>query len=113
MKLAGSWGGAIVLALIAGGVYAVCHWKFRSATEPAAQYRTTEVVRGDIAQLVTASGQVEPVINVQVGSQISGTIDRIYVDYNSFVTNGQILAQIDPASYETALKQSEAVHDRQ
>lgn len=107
MKLSGTWKGVFVLLVAGACAFALYHWKFRSTPQSIAQYRTAEILRGDIQQLVTASGQVEPVINVLVGSQISGTIDRIYVDYNSFVTNGQILAQIDPASYHTALKQTE------
>jgi HlyD family secretion protein len=108
MKISTLVKGTVVLALIAAAAYAVYFWKKGQPSNATAQYRTATVAQGDIRQLVTASGQVEPVVNVLVGSQISGTIERILVDYNSIVTNGQVLAQIDPASYRTSLKQAEA-----
>jgi HlyD family secretion protein len=97
---------SLILVVVVGAA-AVAYLKIERPANAAPEYRTAPVTRGDIRQLVTASGQVEPVINVQVGSQISGTIESLYVDYNSLVTNGQILAQIDPAVYRTALKQAE------
>jgi HlyD family secretion protein len=96
----------LILAVVVA-VAAIAYFKYDRPDDIAPEYRTAPVGRGDIRQLVTASGQVEPVINVQVGSQISGTIERLFVDYNSMVTNGQVLAQIDPAIYRTALKQAE------
>lgn len=71
-------------------------------------YQTTPVVRGDLTQLVTATGQLNPVTNVQVGSQISGTIAKLYVDFNSAVTAGQVVAQIDDATYRAVVLQAEA-----
>lgn len=71
------------------------------------EFRTAPVVRGALRQIVTASGQLEPVINVEVGSQISGPLEEIYVDFNSIVTNQQPLARIDARSYENALKQAQ------
>ena len=72
-----------------------------------AEYQTTAVTRGDITQVVTATGQLNPVINVQVGSQISGTIEKLFADFNSAVTNGQVIAQLDPATYQAILHQTE------
>jgi len=92
--------GVIVLAAL--GLWFV---KFRSNGAP--QYQTTPVVRGDVTQLVTATGQLNPVTNVQVGCQISGTIAKLYADWNSPVTNGQLVAQIDPATYLADLHQAE------
>ena len=71
-------------------------------------YQTTPVTRGELTQLVTATGQLNPVTNVQVGSQISGTIAKLFADYNSAVTAGQVVAQIDPATYTAATQQAEA-----
>jgi HlyD family secretion protein len=96
----------LILAAVLAAA-AIAYVRFNRTDEAAPEYRTSRLVRGEIRQLATASGQVEPVINVQVGSQISGTIERLFVDYNSMVTNGQVLAQIDPAIYRTALKQAE------
>jgi HlyD family secretion protein len=72
------------------------------------EYRTAEVSRGDLVQSVTASGQLNPVLNVQVGSQISGIIQQLYADFNSTVTQAQVIAELDPATYLAALHQAEA-----
>lgn len=75
-------------------------------------YRTEPVTRGDVQQTVTATGTVNPVTTVQVGTQVSGTIKALYADFNARVTKGQIIAQIDPAFYETQLAQAQANTDR-
>jgi HlyD family secretion protein len=74
----------------------------------AVNYRTATVAKGDILQTVIANGSLTPVRMVEVGSQISGTITEIKADFNSTVKSGDILAQIDPATYERALGQAEA-----
>ncbi len=74
-------------------------------------YRTDPVTLGDVQQTVTATGTVNPVTTVQVGTQVSGTIKNLYADFNSRVKKGQIIAQIDPAFYETQLAQSQANAD--
>jgi HlyD family secretion protein len=74
-------------------------------------YRTEPVRRGDVQQTVTATGTVNPVTTVQVGTQVSGTIKALYVDFNSRVKKGQLIAQIDPAFYETQLAQAQANTD--
>ncbi len=84
----------VVLVFIAAGVV---WWKRRD--RDTTQYQTTAVTRGELTQLVTATGQLNPVTNVTVGCQISGTLSKILVDYNSPVTNGQIVAQIDASTY--------------
>jgi len=77
-----------------------------------AAYRTDPVTRGDVQKNVTATGTVNPVTTVQVGTQVSGTIKFLFADFNSRVKKGQIIAQIDPAFYETQLAQSQANADR-
>ncbi|HVV71996.1 MAG TPA: efflux RND transporter periplasmic adaptor subunit [Verrucomicrobiae bacterium] len=72
------------------------------------EYKTSSVTRGDVTQIVTANGSLNPVQTVEVGSQISGVITRINVDFNSRVKAGDIVAQIDPATYERAQGQAEA-----
>jgi HlyD family secretion protein len=96
----------IVAVAAAGGWLRWQKWQ-GSRTKPS-EYRTAEATRGDITQSVTASGQLNPVLNVQVGSQISGIIQRLYVDYNSSVTQNQVLAELDPATYRAALHQTDA-----
>jgi len=91
-----------VVVLAGAGVW---WWKHRQAEAP--QYQTATVIRGTLVQAVTATGQLNPVVNVQVGSQISGTIAKLFADFNSQVTNGQILAQIDPATYQANVRQAE------
>jgi len=72
------------------------------------EYKTTPVTRGDVTQIVTANGSLNPVQLVEVGSQISGVITAIKADFNSHVKAGDIVAQIDPATYERAQGQAEA-----
>jgi len=76
--------------------------------EETARYRTEKVSRGDIVATVTASGTVNAVTTVQVGTQVSGTIKAIYADFNSPVRQGQLIAQIDPALFEAQVGQARA-----
>ena len=101
-----SWKWAILIVGVVG-LAAVGLWYAKFRRDSAPQYQTTPVVRGDLTQLVTATGQLNPVTNVQVGCQISGTIAKLYADWNSPVTNGQLVAQIDPATYQANLHQAE------
>src|SRR5437016_14601855 len=98
------WGGIgllVVVTLCLGG------WYWAQRDNGAQKYQTAAVVRGDLTQLVTATGQLNPVTNVQVGCQISGTIAKLYADWNSPVTNGQLVAQIYPSTYQANLHQTE------
>src|SRR6266404_7483112 len=94
----------IILAAIAGGVVLY----IKTHREPAPEYQTTMVSRGDLTQVVTATGQLGPVVNVQVGSQISGIVKKLMVDYNSVVKSNQIIAQIDTSTYEVNVLKAEA-----
>src|ERR1051325_9690527 len=73
----------------------------------AATYQTASVTRGPITQAVTATGTLNPVVNVQVGSQVSGNISKLFVDFNSQVKAGQVVAQIDPALFQATVTQAE------
>ena len=73
----------------------------------AATYQTATVTRGPITQAVTATGTLNPVVNVQVGSQVSGNISKLFADYNSQVKAGQVVAQIDPALFQATVTQAE------
>src|SRR5438876_10730314 len=70
-------------------------------------YLTATVTRGAITQLVTATGTLNPVVNVQVGSQVSGNIAKLFADFNSEVKAGQTVAQIDPMLFQAAVTQAE------
>lgn len=93
----------VLLAGLAGGAA----WYWQQPQERKPRYRTARVARGDLTQAVTASGQLNPVIKVLVGSQISGTIQKLFVDFNSIVTNNQVIAQLDAATYLAAVHQNE------
>src|SRR6476646_6115141 len=71
------------------------------------EYQTVTVTRGSITQAVTATGTLNPVVNVQVGSQISGNIEKLLVDFNSPVKAGQVVAEIDPAVFQAAVLQAQ------
>lgn len=73
------------------------------------KYETQAVEKCTITQVVEASGTINPVNTVSVGSTVSGLIKAIYVDYNSQVKKGQLLAQIDPATFEAAVEQNQAL----
>ncbi|MEP7078055.1 MAG: efflux RND transporter periplasmic adaptor subunit [Chthoniobacterales bacterium] len=71
------------------------------------KFLTTIVGRGSITQAVTATGTLNPVVNVQVGSQISGNIQKLFADFNTPVKAGQVIAQIDPAVFQASVAQAE------
>lgn len=73
----------------------------------ATSYQTATITRGPITQAVTATGTLNPVVNVQVGSQVSGNIAKLFVDFNSQVKAGQVVAQIDPALFQATVTQAE------
>ncbi len=75
---------------------------------PAPQYFTSKVERGDIHDVVEATGTINAVTTVQVGSQVSGTISRLYADFNSHVKKNQVIAEIDPSLFRGALLQTQA-----
>lgn len=103
----GATGWIIVLALaaiLAGGGY--WYWQRHSDSDP--EYKTEPIARGDVVQIVTATGQLNPRTNVVVGCQVSGIIQKIFVDYNSPVTNHEIIAQLDPTTYKTLVEQARA-----
>jgi len=95
-------GGVILLALVGAVVY----WKTRK--EETVRYVTAPVTRGAVAVALTATGTVNPVTVVEVGTYVSGTIMRWYCDYNTPVTVGQLCAQIDPRPFQMVADQAKA-----
>ena len=93
---------AVVTLMLAGAFFF-----FRNG-EKEPRYRMEKVSRGDIRATVTATGTVNAVVTVLVGTQVSGTIKTLYVDFNSPVKRGQILAQIDPATFQAQVDQARA-----
>lgn len=93
------------LALV-GGTYLA--WNAFFGAPVAARYKTATVGLGDITQTVSANGTLNPVVLVNVGTQVSGTIKKLHVDYNDRVQANQVLAELDPALPAAQLAQSEA-----
>src|SRR5437660_872151 len=93
----------VLFICVVGGVF----WYLKADHSDAPQYQTTQVTRGDVTQLVTASGTLNPVINVQVGSQVSGNIQKLFADYNTLVKSNQVVAQLDPAIFQASVHQAE------
>jgi HlyD family secretion protein len=96
-----------VILLLLGASATLGYMYYRGRQRPLS-FVTARVERGRIATTVNATGTLNAVITVQVGSQVSGTIQKLLVDYNSPVTEGQIIAQIDPASFEARVSQARA-----
>src|SRR5512139_185620 len=94
----------IALLLAAAGGYA--WWRSQSSSSPAERWRLESADKGDVVQVVSANGNVNPVTSVNVGTQVSGSIIRLHADFNSIVKEGQLLAELDPALFNAALAQS-------
>jgi HlyD family secretion protein len=92
---------AIILIIIASVI-------LFNRTGSGPEFRTDPVTRGDIQQTVTATGTVNAVTTVLVGTQVSGTIKTLYVDFNSRVKKGQLIARIDPSTFESQVQQAQA-----
>src|SRR5256886_70557 len=93
--------------IVIGGLLLIAFVVRHLRTSGAATYQTANVTRGSITQAVTATGTLNPVLNVQVGSQVSGNIAKLFVDFNSQVKAGQAVAQIDPALFQATVTQAE------
>ena len=95
--------GAVALVLAGGGAW---WWQRDAASE--VQYRTGKIERGNLLATVSASGAVNPVTQVSVGTQVSGQIKELYVDFNSLVKAGQLIAVIDPETFEYRVRSAQA-----
>lgn len=93
-----------VVAIMGIGAYFI----FGSSSKPSVQLETASVSRNSINNTVTATGTVEPIVKVEVGTQVSGIISRIYVDYNSVVTKGQLIAEMDKVTLQSELESKQA-----
>src|SRR5262245_35534430 len=100
-----------VLSLVGGALLAglgVSAYLYNQSRGNAPKYRLAAVERGPIVAAVSASGALNAVITVQVGSQVSGQIKDLFVDFNSVVRNGQVIARIDPETFEAKVNQARA-----
>jgi HlyD family secretion protein len=98
-------GGAVVAAVIVSGVWLLMH------RPPAVGYVTAPVTRGDVVTTIGASGSVNPVVTVQVGTYVSGVIQALSCDYNTRVHKGQLCAKIDPGPYQVIVDEDRAQLD--
>jgi HlyD family secretion protein len=99
---------AVILVLILAGVGITRYVRSREAPRP--KYQTVTVDRGTIASRVTATGTLSALVTVLVGTQVSGRIESIRVDYNSPVQKGQTIATIEPSLFKAAVEQARANH---
>lgn len=98
-------GGAVVVALAGGGIW---YSQQRSAQNPEQRYKLTAIEKGDVTQTVSANGTLNPLVLVNVGTQVSGTVKKLYVDFNDKVTAGQKLVELDQSLLQTIVRQSQA-----
>lgn len=97
----------VAIVVVGGGI-----WYFTgSPAKHKVTYATVAVSKGNISNSVTATGTIEPVTEVEVGTQVSGIIDNIYVDYNSEVTKGQLIAEMDRITLQSELASQQATYD--
>jgi HlyD family secretion protein len=96
----------LIASVVVVAIAIFAAFQFKSNEKP--QYFTTKADRGEIRQVVEATGTINAVTTVQVGSQVSGTISRLNADFNSRVKKGQVVAQIDPSLFQGALLQAKA-----
>ena len=93
-------------------VTGVAIWAFSGgATKHKISYVTATVSKNDISNSVTATGTIAPVTEVEVGTQVSGIVDKIYVDYNSVVTKGELIAEMDKVTLQSELASARATYD--
>ena len=98
---------AAAVIVVAGGI-----WMFGgSKAEKKISFATEPVKKGTVSNSITATGTIEPVTEVEVGTQVSGIIDKIYVDYNSIVTKGQLIAEMDKVTLQSELQSARATYD--
>lgn len=87
----------------------VAVWAFTGSSKSSkSEFATVNITRGDLRQVVTATGEIRPVNTVNVGSQVSGTIEQLYVDYNSKVKKGDILLTIEPSVLQASVDEAKA-----
>jgi HlyD family secretion protein len=103
-----SYGGLIILFFVLAGGAGGGWYYFDKKGDKKPEFQTVKVGRGDITQSVTATGDLQPVVTVDVGAQVSGQIKDVLVDYNSKVKAGDVLAKIDESTFVQRVKQADA-----
>jgi len=102
----------ITIAIVSLGILAFIGYYFLSTDDSLQiQAKTVTAVKGSVVTMVTATGTIEPITQVEVGTQVSGVVEKIYVDYNSEVKEGQLIAELDKTNLKAALTQAQATYD--
>jgi HlyD family secretion protein len=99
------WVWLLLVLMVAAGGFGLKSWSQKNA---APQYKTGKIEKGALTASVSASGTLNPVVSVQVGSQVSGQLKEIFADFNSEVKQGQLIARIDPETFEYKVRQAQA-----
>jgi HlyD family secretion protein len=102
------FGGFIIILLVLAAAGGGGWYYFRAESDKTPEFTTVKVARGSITQAVTATGDLQPVMTVDIGAQVSGQIKEVLVDFNSIVKAGDVLARIDEATPTQRLRQAEA-----
>ena len=98
---------ALVVALIVAGA-GIAAWQMTERGRSAAKYRAEPARLGNVTQFVSANGTLNPVVLVNVGTQVSGTVKKLHVDFNDHVRAGQVMLELDPALLDAQVRQDEA-----
>jgi HlyD family secretion protein len=98
----------LMLVLIAFGAGGYLYWNGSQKTIEQNRYRTVNLEQGDVTQTVSANGTLNPVVLVSVGTQVSGTVKKLYADFNDKVKQGQMLVELDPPLFDAQVQQSMA-----
>jgi len=102
----------IIISSIAIVLLAVIAFRFIQGEDAVLiEAKTVATQKGDVTTLVTATGTLEPITQVEVGTQVSGVVKKIYVDYNSVVKKGQLIAELDKTNLRASLTQAQAAYD--
>ena len=98
---------AVAVVVVAGGYWMLGGPEGKSTVD----FATETVTKGNVSNFITATGTIEPVTEVEVGTQVSGIIDKIYVDYNSVVKKGELIAEMDKVTLQSELQSAKATYD--
>ena len=108
-RLRALWPWLLTACVLAAGVYGYQRYSASQGQDPL-RFETAKIDRGPIVAKITATGTLSALVTVQVGSQVSGRIQEILVDFNSSVKKGQVIARIEPQLFKAALEQARANH---
>lgn len=98
----------LILAVLVAAIGGFLWYRAKHAPPPPSLYVLTEVSKGDVVEVVQSTGQVKPVTEVQVGAQVNGRVTAVYVDFNSVVKRGDVLAEIDPSLLSAQIESTSA-----